>query len=1403
MKLGTKSNYVKLALYFLKYSPGAVVLSIVSGCIAGVSGAALMILINRRLANPADPSAGTLLAFVGVALFVMLTTILSGALSNRLAQRSNFDLRMNICRRILDASLRQIEEAGDHRVLTTLTQDVSTIVTAFLRVPFLFTNMAIIVGCLVYLGSMSLTLLIGLVTFILLSVISYVVPQRRAIRYMRKAREEHATLIGHFRSLSKGAKELKLHNRRRKAFFSDVVQPTAETLQGYNLRGGNIYVLLNGWSQILYFAAIGLILYALPMAMGGIDRQTLTGFALMVLYMSGPVQSIVSAVPVFINADISLRKIEEFGLTLATSGTETSPTLPADVSCSWKKIELLAVTHAYYREREADHFTLGPLNLTLAPGELVFLIGGNGSGKTTFAKLLSGLYIPDTGEIRIDGRPVTAENREFYRQLFSVVFTEFHIFEQFLGLDRPNLDRTAENYLVGLQLDHKVQVKDGKLSTTNLSHGQRKRLALLTAYLENRPLYIFDEWAADQDPQFKEVFYRQILPDLKARGKTILVISHDDRYYEFADRIIKLDYGKLVDDHAIAPVPQLAASAIYVDPAILRVPGPVSVARTDRSTSGFGVPFNFSNLKPAQREGEISLAAPLSFAEFELAHRQEERYAQASLETARGNPYKWLLSCLFIACMLFAAVYLQRPPSAVSASAPAGEFSSGRAMQHLKIIAAEPRPTGSSRQVEVRDYLIKALSEAGLAPEVQERLVIVSTKRGTLAVKVHNVAARLSGIEPGGKSLMLAAHYDSVPNGPGASDNGAGVVTLLETVRALQAGPRLKHDVIFLFTDGEELGLIGAKAFVQGHPWAQDVNLVLNFEARGTSGPVFMFETSDNNGSLIKEFEKAAPHPFASSLMYSIYKMMSNDTDLTVFRKEGMAGLNFAFLDGIDRYHTSRDSIAQIDERSIQHSGSYALALTRHFANLNFDTPQAKDVVYFDILGLTLITYSQSWVIPMLLGLLLLWGLIVFAGLRSKQLSLKGLALGLAVFLSSIIGSAGGATLLWLGLGSLRGDINAHTNAGLFFFSFAALAIAITSGFYFLFNKWATLGNLFVGTLLGWLLLAAGISLYRPGTSYLFIWPLGFSLAATVVSYLVRRIDPESRLSLAVLSLCSLPALFLLGGATYQIFLGLGFGMPAVLLVLEGLLLVLLVPFLRYLPARHRWALPTTALLVCLAFFAVGYLKPAHNSNNPKADSLSYDLNADTGEASWVSGDSKTDEWTSQFITPEAVSKAKASLGPSGKARALTAPAPIMPLEAPQLSVLSDQLEGESRVVKMRVVPAGNTRVLNVYVDASMPVLSAVIDGQVQENSQAESGAAASRWVLNYYAAPAAGFELVLRTKASLPLKLQMISTADGLPQIPDMKVKPRPDNLIPSSNSDVTRVIKTFDLGVAAKQQK
>ena len=382
-----------------------------------------------------------------------------------------------------------------------------------------------------------------------LGIISHQLPVKKAVKYFERAREMTDGVFKNLRSLVEGIKELKLHRRRRNAFYSELLEPRIRAMQQDHATGEIIWAAAGSWGQILFFIFIGLVLFVVP-TLRPMNSMVLTGYTLTIMYMMGPLEFVLNFVPNLTRANVAMKKIDaitesldEQFVTEAAADTEVKP--------SWNSLELAGIQHTYRRENEEAEFSLGPLDLSLRPGELVFITGGNGSGKTTLAKLLIGLYIPQQGEIRLDGQPITDEHRDNYRQLFSVVFSDFYLFENLLGLSDFNIDTKAQEYLAKLQLDRCVQIKDRTLSTLELSQGQRKRLALLTAYLEDRPIYVFDEWAADQDPQFKEIFYFELLSRLKEAGKTAIVISHDDRYYHVADRVIKLNYGLIEFDNRL------------------------------------------------------------------------------------------------------------------------------------------------------------------------------------------------------------------------------------------------------------------------------------------------------------------------------------------------------------------------------------------------------------------------------------------------------------------------------------------------------------------------------------------------------------------------------------------------------------------------------------------------------------------------------------------------------------------------------------------------------------------------------------------------------------------------------------------------------------------------------------
>ena len=531
-----------------------VAIIIVAGLISGLSNTLLIATINSTLNNTGTPRSTLVLTFAGLCLALALLRFGSEAVLVHLMKKVMLSLRLGLSRKILNAPLRLLEQHGPHRLFATLTGDVPSIANAYVLLPLLCMNIAILLGCLIYMCWLSPLLLVAALGFMVVGVISHQLPVRKAMKYFTRSREAADYVLKYLRGLTDGMKELKMHRRRRHAFYSELLEPRVRAQQDDFATGSIIWAAAGSWGQILFFIFIGLVLFAAP-ALNQVDAMVLTGYTLTVMYMMGPLEFVLNFVPNLTQANVAMKKIDELTDSL-NDQLVVEPTADSEAKPSWKSIELSGIQHAYRRENEEAEFALGPIDLSIRPGELVFITGGNGSGKTTLAKLLVGLYSPQQGEIRLDGRTITDENRDDYRQLFSVVFSDFYLFESLLGLSDFNIDTKAQDYLAKLQLDRCVEIKERTLSTLELSQGQRKRLALLTAYLEDRSIYVFDEWAADQDPQFKEIFYFELLDRLKAAGKTAIVISHDDRYYHVADRVIKLNYGLIEFDNSIAQSPE-------------------------------------------------------------------------------------------------------------------------------------------------------------------------------------------------------------------------------------------------------------------------------------------------------------------------------------------------------------------------------------------------------------------------------------------------------------------------------------------------------------------------------------------------------------------------------------------------------------------------------------------------------------------------------------------------------------------------------------------------------------------------------------------------------------------------------------------------------------------------------
>lgn len=535
---------MKLVTFLLRRSGRRTVFAIIAGAIAGGSSAGLLALVHRAVGALNTDGGPSPWLFIGLCLLAPLTTVISQYLIVQLGQDAVFNFRLQMTRSILATPLERLEQLGSHRLLATLTDDIAQVSGSLIMVPTLAINLSIVIGCLTYLGFLSTPLLWVLLGVMVFGAISYQLPLLAGIKRFRKAREEQDLLFKSYRSLTEGMQELQLH-RQRRGDFVEMVRACAGRLRKLNLTGMTIFTVASSWGSLLFFVVIGVLVFAVPLWME-VQAQTLIGYTLTLLYMMSPLQTLLNVLPGFGQANVALNKVQSLGLSLEP--VTDDPGAESRVGHGWQRLTLADVGYCYSRGDGSEEFTVGPFNLDIQAGELVFLVGGNGSGKTTLAKLLTGLYAPTQGHVLLDGQPVAEQHRDDYRQLFSAVFSKPHLFERLLGLRQPNLDDRARDYLRQLELTEKLQVEDGELSTIALSDGQRKRLALLIAYLEDRPVYIFDEWAADQDPEFRQVFYYRILPDLKERGKTVLVISHDDRYYSLADRIIKLDFGRVEYD---------------------------------------------------------------------------------------------------------------------------------------------------------------------------------------------------------------------------------------------------------------------------------------------------------------------------------------------------------------------------------------------------------------------------------------------------------------------------------------------------------------------------------------------------------------------------------------------------------------------------------------------------------------------------------------------------------------------------------------------------------------------------------------------------------------------------------------------------------------------------------------
>ncbi|MFJ3119039.1 cyclic peptide export ABC transporter [Pseudomonas protegens] len=524
-----------------------VVISVALGMAGGLAITLLLATINNALHSATGMTQGVVLTFAALCVLALISSIVSDIGTNYVGQRIIAALRKDLGEKVLSAPITQIERYRSHRLIPVLTHDVDTI-SDF---SFAFTPLAIAttvtLGCLGYLAYLSVPMFLMMVVAIIIGTSVQLVAGGKGIKGFDEARDHEDELQRYYNAIASGAKELRIHRPRRFRMNTQRIQKTADRISDIQVRSVNIYILAKSFGSMLFFVVIGLAL-AMQAYYPNPDPAVITGFVLVLLYMKGPLEHVVGYLPIVGKAKIAFARISE----LSERFSSPEPHLLMDDSEAPQAVvhslELREVRYSPPPVEGSEPFHLGPINLNIKQGDIVFIVGENGCGKTTLIKLLLGLYQPQSGEIRLNGEAVTDRARDDYRQLFTTVFSDYYLFDDLVqGNAGKSLD-VATQYLNRLEIAHKVSVKDGAFTTTDLSTGQRKRLALVNAWLEERPVLVFDEWAADQDPAFRRIFYTELLPDLKRLGKTIIVISHDDRYFDIADQLVRMKAGRVLTE---------------------------------------------------------------------------------------------------------------------------------------------------------------------------------------------------------------------------------------------------------------------------------------------------------------------------------------------------------------------------------------------------------------------------------------------------------------------------------------------------------------------------------------------------------------------------------------------------------------------------------------------------------------------------------------------------------------------------------------------------------------------------------------------------------------------------------------------------------------------------------------
>ena len=539
----------------LRLARWRILLAVLASAVSAATSIGLIGYINRSLDQGVMDFGAALLLFGGLLVLLFVSGVCSQWLLVQIGHRLVYQLRMRLVGKVLVTALERIERLGTPRIYNALTKDVNTVATAFKQLPISLYNGLLLLAGLGYMAWLSLSFFALTLAVIAAGVGLDILLGRRVKALMQAVRRQDDELAEQYEAAIEGRCELGLSRRRRYFLYDGKLEPIARASLDASVRADTLWAINLNWTTLLVFLLIG-TLFFLGQGLALLSQEVVVGYVLAIMFLRTPIAMILDAIPAVIRGHVALQAIDALDL-----GEGFGQGTVAHALEPFQKLQLSGVRYRYPGQRDDFGFELGPIDLTIRRGELIFIVGGNGSGKSTLAKLLTGLYSPSAGQVLLNGVSMSAEQRDAHREHFAAIFADFYLFADVLGKlgEGEGLQARVEHYLERLGLTHKVRFVEGRLSTTSLSQGQRKRLALLLLMMEGREVFLLDEWAADQDPVFRHVFYKELLPELKAAGKTVIAITHDDRYFDVADRIYRLDYGQLVDYDRSAESPfQLA-----------------------------------------------------------------------------------------------------------------------------------------------------------------------------------------------------------------------------------------------------------------------------------------------------------------------------------------------------------------------------------------------------------------------------------------------------------------------------------------------------------------------------------------------------------------------------------------------------------------------------------------------------------------------------------------------------------------------------------------------------------------------------------------------------------------------------------------------------------------------------